>query len=351
MSRSKRLVMFVLAGAFPLLVIVMVAGVILRGFFGHQVGIVILDPRTEKSDFIPSGAFREIVADVDLQNASFRTLRREGQNLESRVVSFVGAPLSTQRFPLLFEGYADANGFGLNPDGSGMFYYRYRDRSLCMFDGTAETVLMPKAASSGFSICLIRWIADNELLLLLAADPEVGRLRDAIIRLNIETKEARTLYEPTYIDHRQHAISPSGQLLAFLDGRQRHDIYEDLKVIDLQTGKLVCQFENVMRQLIGHPSWSPDGTRIAFSLGREIVTMDLQAKRGPVLVRIPESRICYSLLWADPDTLIYEEGTPDTKTLNRLEIQSGKRIQLRDIRINGRMYHIDGGKVLCEVGY
>jgi hypothetical protein len=84
-------------------------------------------------------------------------------------------------------------------------------------------------------------------------------------------------------------------------------------------------------------SFSPDGNRLAFSIGISIYTMNAD---GSDLRRRTEPYTAIDATWSGLHSLVFVQTTPHTSALGRLDLRTGDRKQLTPLEIYGPS-HLD----------
>ena len=129
-----------------------------------------------------------------------------------------------------------------------------------------DIFLAPALSPDGHSIAFLSngKVQRGEVFIdLWLADAETGKRTARLIPSQYDPnfEELRFLYS-------QSAFSPDGQQLAFTAQRRGKDV---LYILDVRSRKVTKQF-NLALESVTSPTWSPDGTKLAFSGGAGGIT-------------------------------------------------------------------------------
>jgi hypothetical protein len=322
----------------------------------YDVGIGLIDTKTQSMTFLPSGESREVVVNVFEENRSFQTLQRIGDQLQMRTITFDGKVLSKRAIPLLLEGYCSNNNYAVSPDGRQIIYFDYPTKGLRVFDTASgeDSPLMDGVASSGAGIAKIHFISHDEIVIILLNDEVIGRTGNTIVQLNIETEAAKTITEPVYLfPCLDPSFSRSSRYLAYWEANQNHSIYGDIRILDLKACQVVGTIKNPGDALLANPCLSPSEQMVACVVGNSIVTAPLSGDPVRTVKTLPEDNTCYFLAFLDDKTLIYRTGkNAPWSTLVSLDVETGREIVYSKRAFNGDIFVVDNGKLLiCELGF
>jgi hypothetical protein len=170
-------------------------------YWPFDVGIGLIDTKTQSMTFLRSGDNREVVVNILDQDRSFQTFQRIDNELQMRTITFDCKVLSKWTIPLLFDGYAGKHKYAVSPDGSQIIYFNLSTKELRSYDIAAnnDSKLMERVVSDGGSVAKIHFISREEIILILIADRAAGGNGNAIVHFNIVTKIAKIIAEPIYI--------------------------------------------------------------------------------------------------------------------------------------------------------
>ena len=321
----------------------------------YDVGIGLIDIKTDSMTLLRSGDYREVVVNISEQDRSFQTFERIGNQLQMRTITFDGKVLSKRTIPLLFDGYAGKYKYAVSPYGSQIIYFNFSTKELRSYDIAAnnDSKLMERVVSAKGSVAKIHFISREEIILILIADVAGGGNGNAIVQFNIVTKIAKTIAEPIYIFPCLDAsFSKSNRYLAYWEASKKHSIYGDIRILDLKTSQVVGTIKNPGDVLMSNPSWSPNEQMVACVAGNSLLTAPLSGEPATVVKTLPED-IYYSLAFLDDKTLLYRTGKGGPRyTLTVLDINTGKEIRYSKRAFNGDIFVVDNGnRIICELGY
>lgn len=322
----------------------------------YDVGIGLIDTKTQSMTFLRPEESREVVVNVLEQDRSFQTFQRIGNQLQMRTITFDGKFLSKRTIPLLLEGYCSNNKYAVSPNGRQIIYFDYSTKGLRIYDAANndDSPLMDRVASTDVYIAKIHFVSQNEIVLILLNDESMGRTGNAIVQFNIVTKIAKTIAEPIYLFPCLDAsFSRSNRYLAYWEASQKHSIYGDIRILDLKTSQVVGTIKNPGDALMANPCWSPSEQMVACFVENSIVTAPLSGNPVRIVKTLPKDTICYFLAFLDDKTLIYRTGKNGPwSALVSLDVDTGREIDYSKRAFNGDIFVVENGKrLICELGY
>lgn len=178
-----------------------------------------------------------------------------------------------------------------SPDGSKIAYLAWDHdpdtwevTSVCICvidaDGTDQNkVIIPVEEPNGLVIPY--WSPDSKRIAYSWYDEEAGRNSADIYIIDVESANRANLTNTPTIGDFDPSWSPDGSRIAFCSGITR-DVYH-LRVMDLN-GKIVSELYDLTDYPAGFPSWSPDAKRIVFTDRQNIYTIDADGKNLKTLV-------------------------------------------------------------------
>ena len=321
-----------------------------------DVGIGLIDTKTQSMTVLRSGDYREVVVNILEQDRSFQTFHRIDNQLQMRTITFDGKVLSKRTIPLLVKGYAGKYQYAVSPVGRQIIYFNFSTKELRSYDIAAknDSKLMERVVSAGGSVAKIHFISQEEIILILIADRAAGGNGNAIVHFNIVTKIAKTIAEPIDIFPCLDAsFSKSNRYLAYWKASQKHSIYGDIRILDLKTSQVVGTIKNPGDALMSNPSWSPNEQMVACVAGNSLLTAPLSGDPAKVVKALPENLTYYSLAFLNDKTLLYRTGKGGPLyALTALDINTGKEIRYSKRAFNGDIFVVENGnRLICELGY
>ena len=325
-------------------------------YWPFDVGIGLIDTKTQSMTFLRSGDYREVVVNILDQDRSFQTFQRIDNELQMRTITFDGKVLSKRTIPLLFDSYAGKHKYAVSPDGSQIIYFNFSTKELRSYDITAnnDSKLMERVVSAGGSVEKIHFISREEIILILIEDFLAEGTGNAIVQFNILTKIAKTIAEPICLSYNLHAsFSKSNRYLAYWEASQKHSLYGDIRIIDLKTSEVVGTIENPGGALLANPCWSPNEQMVACVAGKSLLRAPLSGDPAKVVNTLPENLTYYSLSFLNDKTLLYRTGKDGPLyALTALDINTGKEISYSKRAFNGDIFVVENGnRLICELGY
>lgn len=338
-----------------LVIICLVFNVFLAGCFYFDVGIGIITLPSYRKIKIPlaSRDYREVIVNVNEQNRIFHTLQRVGDRLQMRTINFEGKVINQKLLPLFTKSYCAQNAYTVSPDGNNIIYFNYNTKGLHIYDisTSTESVLLENFASSGHSIKNISYLSETDIIIIASNDEEIGREENVILRHHIASSKSTTIISPIYLSEFYYAFSKSKRYLAFWEGRKKHDIYGNIKILDLNTFQIIKTTSNEGESLISNPSWSPSEKLIAYVKGNSIMTLSMEGTIERTIKEFPENYICYHLKFLDEKTILYvleKEGLFSRARTILLDIDSGKERKGPSLNSNMDIYIVDDGKKILN---
>jgi len=126
------------------------------------------------------------------------------------------------------------------------------------------------------------WSPDSKRIAYTWYDEEAGRNSADIFLVDVESASRANLTNTPIIGDFDPSWSPDGSRIAFCSGITR-DVYH-LRVMDLN-GKIVSELYDLTDYPAGFPSWSPDGSKIVFTDRHDIYTIDADGSNLKTLVK------------------------------------------------------------------
>lgn len=338
------------------------------GFFdalkGTYIGIIEI-PSYKKTFIRPTGVFGgETIVNVNEESKSFQTFQEVGKQLQIRTISFNGKIIGKRRIP--FKNLDDVsattqNSYAVSPDGNYIVYVERSSNNLCLYDisTSKESVLWENISSSSWFIKKISYLSDTDLIIMIVAEEKIGKIgrkEDEIVRFHLPNNTRKTIINPIDLSMctLDYAFSNNKRYLAFCDGLEKHDIYGNIKILDLKTSQIIRSTMNKGDSLISNPCWSPDDKRIAYVQDNSIMILEIESNRVKVVKNPPEGVFCLYLNFLDEKTLSFcqfSEDDPSGKFFS-IDIATGKESKPLKLAFNGDIYVVDNGKkIICELGY
>ena len=180
---------------------------------------------------------------------------------------------------LLGEGTA----YSWSPNGQQIAFSRLGGIYLLNKDGSGEKELVPNGSFVGAP----RWSPTNDSLIVYVRRHPGRDDDDDLFLLNVFSGESKLLREFTYI-YGQHPFSPDGARL-LVRGSGITDGNFSVEVLHLATGESVRIGPSGYNGA-QHPSWSPDGSRIAFDALDGMDGMHVASADGQKIVELVPGR-------------------------------------------------------------
>ena len=321
----------------------------------YDVGIGLIDTRTQSMTFLRSGDYREVVVNIFDQDRSFQTFQRIDNELQLRTITFDGKVLRKQTIPLLFNGYCGKENYAVSPDGSQIIYFNFTTKELRSYDIAAnkDSKLMERVDSAGI-VAKIHFVSPEEIILILTENFLKEGTGNAIVKFNTVTKIAKTIAEPIYLSTGSYAsFSKSNRYLAYWEASQKHSLYGDIRILDLKTSQFVGTIKNPGDVLMSDPCWSPNEQMVACVAGNSLLTAPLSGDPAKAVKTLPENLMYYSLDFLNDETLLYRSGKDGPLyALTALDINTGKETRYSKRAFNGDIFVVENGnRVICELGY
>jgi len=334
-----------------------------------NVGIGIIDTSTGEMVFVKSDRFREVVVLIDESQKKFYTLRKikewqrpqqqKDGEVEMRTINTDGEVIDTKQFPIFLDGYAGKTDYAFSPDSKKFLFYSFEDKSLNLhqFDTKSNANLISNVSSSGYSIKFIEWISDKQFIIALSDDEKSGRLANEIVLYDIDARKKSTLYNPTYLSSSyNHKLSKSGRYLAFGDGAEEYSSYENIKVLNVQTGNIVYTVPHSGRTLFFDVDWSPNEDKLVYIMNNTIFTYSLQDQEEGVIKKFSTDKSVSSVFFLDQNRIVYRvrDRVKDRgkSFLHTISLDKKNENQLIEAAFNGDLYIVDQGRyIICELGY
>ena len=275
----------------------------------------------------------------------FYTLQQTDGKLILRSRDYQGAILKVKELPL-FDKLLYIKNKDISDNGNKLVSFDRRSRSIKMWElsDDSELTLVPaEVGRSGVRIRKVKFISDDEILIVLGKDSAFNRDQDQILKYHIPSE---TLQVVKAMSVHEVSLSPSKRFLAFTD-RVGHN---NLAVLDLEINDIIETQINKPGTTVMTFSWSPDETKIAYenSTNDTIYVYDITTQENSVVREFDEELLCYDLFFTDNEHLLYrlgpDDSSPRDEPLRIANIDSGEIVQTIDnIRVWGSLSVVDGG--------
>jgi len=317
-------------------------------------GIAFIDVNTLKIDTISSGHDRESIISVNEDKKEFYTIQRPDSGFILRIRDFNGKIKEETPIPPIFTWYYGMHTYTFAVKERGIVYFNNHSKSLNLYkiDLKNDTCLIKNLTTSVVCLYYLKYIPPDDLIIILDEDETVGRLYPEIIRYSFNTQKIIRLYTAKALMSSGCALSPDNKLLAFWEGIEQHDIYGNIKVMDLSTNKIVFNIECDDKALVGNICWSSSGDKIGYTESDNIKTFDIKTGKIELVKAIPREFTTYYLTFVGNKKLAYRLGTRNWRgALEFIDIK-GNYIKDIDVDFCSEIFGIDSGKkIIGDVGY
>lgn len=326
-------------------VIIFILVLILSGC--SQPGIKLLNLNTDETVFFSgkSGYFDEIVP-MPINSKFIYTIYREEDHLKLDKRDLSGALVKGHHIPL-FSEYYGFNKYALSLDETKFVYYKNNTNNIYLYDllTKSEFLLCKSIVSSEVTIVGIFWISNNELIIILDADEDIGRKVGEILKVDVSSKKivARLEFE----DPMNFSFSPSSMLLAVAPMIRGTGI----KIIDLKKMVIISEVPNSNKSSWENlPAWNHNGTKLAYVDGNNVLSIfNSQDKKSTSIRQVPKNDVCYYVAYPNDNTCVLEHGQPGGKSkIYFIDLNTNKTIRtISDVW--GAVVFADNGNVIAYV--
>ena len=330
-------------------------------------GIEFIDAQSGGSRFVAAtGLTREWLAGIGEDRESCLTLHREGDAIIARVRELDGQVRSERRLPLLTGPHPSfyENALAITRDLERVAFYDLSTKGIVLYDASTgrQKELFFNAGSTGAGVAFMRFLKNNQLLLVLNQDRKLERGAVVVLLIDTDTGSATSLLkeERAFWGTSDVAVSPSHRLAVISTRPSSDRLRQTIRVFDLASCQQVASISDsgtgfiYLYSVCFSPASQMIGWIRATNDGNAVMVSPLSGG-SPRLVKLyPKDTRCTNLTFLDEQTLVLtmSEKEAPTKRLVAVNIPSGEERLYSEKAFWGKVL-VAGERpvILCEMGY
>jgi hypothetical protein len=323
----------------------------------NQFGIGIYSIADDKTNFIPSESFREIIVGSSPEVCEFSTFQQITNDFLMRKRDCEGGIISEISNLVFHDIYSSRTNYLTSQNGSLIAFYQSGAIFLYDIDKREKDILLAGIDEEvHLPVHYIEFLSQDEILV-------VAKLKNlshsdfyTILRIDTKSREKTVIFtqvRPGLSQYGTYATTKNNEIFTFFQGSDYSSIYGDIVFLNLETRNIVDVIINESKKLIGNFAWSPNQKLFSYVKDDNIIMVNMSDKSQNIIKILDEYQTCFDLEFLSNEALVYSVSRSGKNySVIKLDINSGEEDFLFSSNITGSLRLIDNRKkILYQNGY